>query len=71
MDDPSHLGPAGRTSPDNGGHLERDGEARLAALRAAVQRGFDDVAAGRVVGLEEGIEQLVRGIREKAAGARK
>lgn len=69
MDDPSHLTP--RISSDDGDR-ERKRETRLAALRAAVQRGFDDVAAGRVIDLEEGIEQILRGIREKkAAGARK
>lgn len=57
---------------DEGLGRVREREARIAAVRAAVQRGLDDVKAGRVIDLEVGIEQVLRGIREKkAAGARK
>jgi hypothetical protein len=71
MDDPLNLSRDPGTGADNSDHREREREARLAALRAAVQRGLDDVAAGRVVDLDEGIEQVLRSIREKkAAGGR-
>ena len=72
MDDPPQIGASGQTGSDDSDHDERVREARLAALGAAVQRGLDDVAAGRVIDLDEGIEQVLRGIREKkAAGARR
>jgi hypothetical protein len=67
MDDPPQLGAietGDSAAADSGEH---DHEAGLAALRAAIQRGLDDVEAGRVVDLEEGIEQVLRSIREKKA----
>lgn len=68
MDDRPQLG---SHDPDSeGDSLRTHREARLTALRAAVQRGLDDAASGRVVDLDEGIEQVLRGIREKKAAGR-
>jgi predicted transcriptional regulator len=70
MDDQPQLGSgeAGDLAADESAVRVR--EARLAALRAAVQRGLDEVAAGRVVDLDEGIERVLRSIGEKKAAGR-
>lgn len=68
VDDRPQLG--SHDSDSEGESLRTGREARLASLRAAVQRGLDDVRAGRVIDLDEGIEQVLRGIREKKAAGR-
>ena len=71
MDDRPHLDSGEDGNPAAAESSQHEREARLAALRAAVQRGIEDAEAGRVVDLDEGIEQVLRSIREKkAAGAR-
>jgi antitoxin ParD1/3/4 len=43
---------------DEGLGRVREREARIAAVRVAVQLGLDDVKAGRVVDLEEGFAEI-------------
>jgi antitoxin ParD1/3/4 len=43
---------------DEGLGVVREREARIAAVRAAVQQGLDDVKAGRVVDLQEGFAEI-------------
>lgn len=43
---------------DEGLGRVREREARIAAVRAAVQPGLDDVKAGRVVDVEEGFAEI-------------
>jgi predicted transcriptional regulator len=70
MDDQPQLGSSEGGSPASDESAGQQRQERLAALRAAVQLGLDDVAAGRVVDLDEGIEQVLRSIREKKAAGR-
>jgi predicted transcriptional regulator len=56
MDDPPHIGPD--RILDDGDHRQRDHEARLAMLRAAIQRGIDDGESGRVVELDEAFDRV-------------
>lgn len=68
MDDPPQIGPD-RTLDDSD-HRETDHEARLAALRAAIQRGIDDGKAGRVVDLDEAFDQVEAMLDEMEAARR-
>ncbi|HET9639843.1 MAG TPA: hypothetical protein VFP12_11615 [Allosphingosinicella sp.] len=68
MDDPPQIGPD-RTLGDSDDR-EREREAHLTALRAAVQRGLDDVAAGRVVDLDEAFDQVEAMLDEMEAAKR-
>jgi antitoxin ParD1/3/4 len=43
---------------DEGLGRVREREARIAAVRVAVQRGLDDVKAGRVIDIEEGFAEI-------------
>ena len=48
----------------------REREAQIAAVRAAVQRGLDDVKAGRVVDAEEGFAEIYAMLDEMEAARR-
>lgn len=54
----------------DGLQLVREREAWLAAVRAGVQRGLDDVAAGRVVDLDEAFDQVEAMLDEMEAARR-
>jgi predicted transcriptional regulator len=56
MEDPPQIGPD--PTRDDSDHREGAHEARLASLRAAIQRGIDDGEAGRVVDLDEAFDQV-------------
>lgn len=68
MDDPPQIGP-NRTLGDSD-HRERDHEARLGALRAAIQRGIDDGEAGRVIDLDDAFDQVEAMLDEMEAARR-
>jgi predicted transcriptional regulator len=70
MDDRPQLGSGHDADSAAAESARHEREARLAALRAAVQRGIEDADAGRVVDLDEGIDQVLRSIREKKAAGR-
>jgi predicted transcriptional regulator len=53
MDEPPQSGPG-----DVGLSAAAAREARLAALRAAAQRGLDDIKAGRVIDLDEALDRI-------------
>ncbi len=55
---------------DEGLGRVREREARIAAVRAAVQRGLDDVKAGRVVDLEDGFAEIYAMLDEMEATRR-
>lgn len=55
---------------DEGLGRVREREARIAGIRAAVQRGFDDVKAGRVVDVEEGFAEIYAMLNEMEAARR-
>jgi antitoxin ParD1/3/4 len=48
----------------------REREAQIAAVRAAVQRGLDDVKAGRVVNIEEGFAEIYAMLDDMEAARR-
>lgn len=48
----------------------REREAWIAGVRAAVQRGLDDVKAGRVVDIEEGFTEIYAMLDEMEAARR-
>jgi antitoxin ParD1/3/4 len=50
--------------------LVREREEWLAAVRAGVQRGLDDVAAGRVLDLDEAFDQVEAMLDEMEAARR-
>jgi antitoxin ParD1/3/4 len=58
MDDLSQIGSRERATGDDSDRSGREREARLAALRAAIQRGIDDAKAGRVIDLDEAFDQV-------------
>jgi predicted transcriptional regulator len=67
MDDRPHLNATG----DEGSAAESaGGEARLGELRAAVQRGLEDIKAGRVVDLEEAFGRIEAMLDELEAAKR-
>ncbi|HYI39406.1 MAG TPA: hypothetical protein VE053_03720 [Allosphingosinicella sp.] len=68
MDDPPQIGPS--RIPDDSDYRARDHEARLATLRAAIQRGIDDGEAGRVVDLDEAFDQVEMMLDEMEAARR-
>ena len=68
MDDSPQIDPD-RTLQDSD-HAEMGREARLAALRAAIQRGIDDGGAGRVVDLDEAFDQVEAMLDEMEAARR-
>ena len=55
---------------DEGLGKVREREAQIAAVRAAVQRGLDDVKAGRVVDIEEGFAEIYAMLNEMEAARR-
>jgi len=55
---------------DEGLAKVREREAQIAAVRAAVQRGLDDVKAGRVVDLEEGFAEIYAMLDDMEAARR-
>ena len=55
---------------DEGLGSVREREARIAAVRVAVQRGLDDVKAGRVVDVEEGFAEIYAMLDEMEAARR-
>ena len=55
---------------DEGLGRVREREARIAAVRAAVQRGLDDVKAGRVVDIEEGFAEIYAMLDDMEAARR-
>lgn len=55
---------------DEGLGRVREREAQIAAVRAAVQRGLEDVKAGRVVDLEEGFAEIYAMLDEMEAARR-
>jgi antitoxin ParD1/3/4 len=54
----------------DGLQLVREREEWLTAVRAGVQRGLDDVAAGRVVDLDEAFDQVEAMLDEMEAARR-
>ena len=56
MDEPPALDPRAQTGEGAPPARERDG--RLAELRAAVERGLDDIRAGRVVDLDSAFDRI-------------
>jgi antitoxin ParD1/3/4 len=54
----------------DGLQLVREREEWLATVRAGVQRGLDDVAAGRVVDLDEAFDQVEAMLDEMEAARR-
>lgn len=55
---------------DEGLGRVREREAQIAAVRAAVQRGLDDVKAGRVVDIEEGFAEIYAMLDDMEAARR-
>jgi antitoxin ParD1/3/4 len=55
---------------DEGLGRVREREARIAAVRVALQRGLDDVKAGRVVDLEQGFAEIYAMLDEMEAARR-
>jgi antitoxin ParD1/3/4 len=56
--------------PDEGLGRVREREAQIAAVRAAVQRGLDDVKAGRFVDIEEGFAEIYAMLDARKAARR-
>ena len=61
----AHAEPISGSLETGAGH-----EAHLAELRAAVQRGIDDIKAGRVVDLEDGLARIEAMLDELEAARR-
>jgi len=55
---------------DEGLGRVREREAQIAGVRAAVQRGLDDVKAGRVVDIEEGFAEIYAMLDDMEAARR-
>jgi predicted transcriptional regulator len=58
MDDRPEIEPGESASPEATADSHSEREARLASLRAAIQRGIDDADAGRVVDLDEAFDRI-------------
>jgi predicted transcriptional regulator len=65
MDEPPRSGPG-----DEGLSAAAAREARLAELRAAAQRGLDDIKAGRVLDLDEALDRIEAMLDEMEAAKR-
>lgn len=65
MDDCPHLG-----SSEDGSCAADGNEARLGGLRAAVERGLEDIKAGRVADLEQAFSRIEAMLDELEAAKR-
>lgn len=68
MDDQIHSGPSdGNGAEADGGAAD---EARLGGLRAAIERGLEDIKAGRVADLEQAFIRIEAMLDELEAAKR-
>lgn len=70
MDEMPALGPGEDASDDEAVGSARTGEDRLAALRAAVEQGLEDVRAGRVTDLDAAFDRIEKMLDEIEAAKR-
>ncbi|MFL6845615.1 MAG: hypothetical protein ACJ8ER_12125 [Allosphingosinicella sp.] len=70
MDDHPEIEPGETASPDATAPSDGEREARLAQLRAAIQRGIDDADAGRVVDVDEAFDRIEAMLDELEAARR-
>lgn len=70
MDEPSALEPRDEGSSDEESASVEDREQRLAAIRAAVERGLEDVKAGRVTDLDAAFDRIETMLDEIEAAKR-